>query len=97
MGDYVAMAGATLTPSGWVAGVEGFKNLHPGHKWSWGLGDLVTALLGAGLTLTVLHEYPYANGARLFEGMRERPGQRMYPPEGTPALPLMFGVVAQQS
>jgi len=96
VGDYVAMAGEALTPSGWVAGVSDFTNPHPGHEWNWGLGDLVTALLAAGLALIALHEYPYANGARLFEGMREGPGKRTYPPEGTPALPLMFGVVARR-
>lgn len=95
VGDYVAMAGAALTPSGWVAGVEDFTNPHPGHEWNWGLGDLVTALLAAGLTLTALHEYSYANGARLFDAMREGPGKRMYPPEGTPSLPLMFAVAAR--
>ncbi len=95
VGDYVAMAGEGLTPSGWVAGVGDFTNPHPGHEWAWGIGDLVTALIAAGLTLDVLREYPYANGARLFEGMREEPGKRMYPPEGTPSLPLMLGVVAR--
>jgi SAM-dependent methyltransferase len=96
VGDYVALAGAALTPSGWVAGVGDFTNPHPGHEWHWGLGEIVTALLDAGLALTTLREYPYANGARLFAGMREGPGKRMYPPEGTPSLPLMFGVVAQR-
>lgn len=96
VGDYVAMAGEALTPSGWVAGVGDFTNPHPGHEWFWGLGELVTALIAAGLTLHALHEYPYANGARLFEGMCAGPGKRMYPPEGTPALPLMFGVAAQR-
>ncbi len=96
VGDYVAMAGEGLTPSGWVAGVGDFTNPHPGHEWFWGIGDLVSALISAGLVLTALREYPYANGARLFEGMREGPGKRMYPPEGTPALPLMLGVVAQR-
>lgn len=96
VGDYVAMAGEALTPSGWVAGVSDFRNPYPGHEWHWGLAETVTALLDAGLTLTTLREYPYANGARLFEGMREEPGLRMYPPEDTPSLPLMFGLIAQR-
>jgi SAM-dependent methyltransferase len=68
VGDYVALAGEALAPSGWLVGVEDFTNPHPGHEWSWGLGDLVSALLAAGLTLTALHEYPYANGARSSRG-----------------------------
>jgi SAM-dependent methyltransferase len=95
VGDYVALSGEALTPSGWVAGVTDFTNPYSGHEWSWGLGEVAMALIGAGLALTALHEYPYTNGERPFEGMREGPGGRMYPPEGTPSLPLMFGVVAR--
>ena len=96
VGDYVAMSGGGLTPSGWLAGVTDFQNPHPGHEWHWGLGDVITALLDAGLTLETLREYPFANGCQLFEGMREGEGNRMYPPEGTPSLPLMFGLVARR-
>jgi SAM-dependent methyltransferase len=96
VGDYVQMSGAALTPSGWVDGVGDFRNPHPGHEWQWTLADIVGALLGAGLTLTALEEYPYSNGGKLFDRMREGPGQRMYPPEEMPALPLMFGLAARK-
>ena len=31
---------------------------------------------------------------RLFENMRAPEGRRMFPPEGAPSIPLMFGVAA---
>lgn len=97
IGDYVAQAGAALAPSGYLEGVQGFKNPHRGHEWQWGIGEVVTALLEAGLTLTALQEYPYSNGDKQFEGMRETPGRRMIPPEGVPNLPLMYGVAARKA
>jgi hypothetical protein len=48
------------------------------------------------LRIVALKEYPYANGERQFSGMRELPGRRMAPPEGVPALPLMYGVRAEK-
>lgn len=96
VGDYVAMSGEGLTPSGWVAGVADFRNPHPGHEWQWGIGDVVTALIEAGLTLETLREYHYSNGAQLFERMRQGEGGRIYPPAGEPQLPLMFGLSARR-
>ncbi|MBD2020430.1 SAM-dependent methyltransferase, partial [Leptolyngbya sp. FACHB-36] len=37
--------------------------------------------------------YPYSNGCKLFEQMREGPGRRLFPPQGVPNLPLMYGIV----
>jgi SAM-dependent methyltransferase len=96
VGDYVAMSGEALAPSGYMPGVQGFVNPHRSHECEWGIAEVVTALLKAGLVLTALEEYPYSNGAKLFEGMREIPGHRMLPPEGVPSLPLMYGLVAQK-
>jgi SAM-dependent methyltransferase len=94
VGDYVAMAGEALAPSGYLEGVKDFKNPHRSHEFQWGIGEIVTALLDAGLTLAALREFPYSNAAVLFERMRETPGKRMIPPEDIPALPLMFGIAA---
>jgi len=94
IGDYVALSDGALSPSGYLAGVRDFVNPHRGHEFRWGLGEVVSALLDAGLSITALREYPYANGAKLFERMRERPGKRMIPPEDVPSLPLMFGLTA---
>jgi SAM-dependent methyltransferase len=96
VGDYVALSGPALTPSGWRDGVADFHNSHPGHEWTWTLSQVVTALIDAGLTLAVLREYPYMNGCKLLSRMREEPGGRMLPPEDVPALPLMFGLVARK-
>jgi SAM-dependent methyltransferase len=96
IGDYVALSGEALAPSGYLEGVKEFRNPHRGHEFWWGLGETVTALLEAGLLLTALKEYPYANGCKLFESMRETPGRRMAPPENVPDLPLMFGIAARK-
>ncbi|MEG1609876.1 MAG: hypothetical protein RR317_01680, partial [Bilophila sp.] len=61
-----------------------------------GLGDVLTALARAGLTLECLHEYPYSNGWRGFTDMQELPGRRYTVPEGMPSLPLMFGLSARK-
>lgn len=94
VGDYVGMSGEALAPSGYVEGVKDWVNPHPGHEFQWGIGDVATALLDAGLVITGLQEYPYSNGAKLFDRMRELPGKRMVPPEDLPALPLMYSLVA---
>ncbi len=97
VGDYVALAGEALTPSGYVEGVKDFVNPHRSHEHLWGIGEVVTALTDAGLRLTTLREYPYSNGAKLFDGMRESEGKRMLPPAHLPSLPLMFGLVAEKA
>jgi SAM-dependent methyltransferase len=94
--DYVAEAQGGLTPSGYAAGVQDFKNSEPCYLFQWGLGEVVMALIQAGLTLTALHEYPYTNGERPFANMRAVEGRRMIPPEHVPLIPLMYGLVAQK-
>lgn len=95
IGDYVALSDAALAPSGYLDGVQDFVNPHRGHEVLWGIGEVTTALLDAGLVITALREYPYANGAKLFNRMRELPGKRMVPPEDVPNLPLMYGLAAR--
>ncbi|MBI3964220.1 MAG: class I SAM-dependent methyltransferase [Chloroflexi bacterium] len=96
VGDYVGLSGAGLAPSGFVEGERELKNPHPAHEFFWGLGEIVSALQDAGLTLTTFREYPYSNGCRLFEDMREEAGRRLYPPERMPSLPLMYAIVARK-
>ena len=96
IGDYVAMSGSALAPSGYVEGTRDFVNPHPGHEFNWTVSEVVSAVAEAGLRLTALREYPYMNGARLLNNMRETPGYRMYPPEGMPSLPLMYGFAAEK-
>ena len=94
--DYVALSGEALAPSGNEAGVRDFRNPHPSYEFQWSLGEVIDALLRAGLSLRRLREYPYANGWRGFDGMREGEGRRMYPPASMPSLPLMYGLVAER-
>jgi len=97
VGDYVAESGGGLTPARFEEGVRGFQNPHRSHLFRWGLGEVVTALSGAGLRIVTLEEYPFCNGERLFARMRELPGRRMLPPEDMPAVPLMYGISAEKS
>ncbi|HEX2203396.1 MAG TPA: class I SAM-dependent methyltransferase [Longimicrobium sp.] len=97
VGDYVAFSGDGLTPGEFQEGVRDFRNPHRSHEFAWGVGEVVQAILGAGLALETLREYPYSNGWRPWEGMRAEPGtRRFFPPEGIPDLPLMYAVVARQ-
>jgi SAM-dependent methyltransferase len=96
VGDYVAESGGGLTPAGFVEGTRDFENPHRCHLFRWGLGEVVTALAGAGLRIATLVEYPYSNGERHFARMRELPGRRMVPPGDVPAVPLMYGICAEK-
>ena len=97
VGDYVAASGRGLTPAGFLEGVRDFENPEGCYLFRWGLGEVVTALAEAGLRITTLEEYPYANGERKFAGMRELPYRRMIPPAGIPTIPLMYGIRAEKS
>ena len=97
VGDYVSESGGGLTPAGFVEGERDFENPEKSNLFRWGLGEVVTALSGAGLRLVVLEEYAYSNGERKFEGMRELAGSRMVPPEGVPSVPLMYGIRAEKA
>lgn len=94
--DYVERSGEGLTPSGYLEGVQNFVNPYRSHDFQWTITEVLSALLGAGLTLTTFKEYPYANGCQQFKNMVELPGRRMVPPEGTPNLPLMYGLNASK-
>jgi SAM-dependent methyltransferase len=96
VGDYVAASDGGLTPAGFVEGVRDFENPEGCYLFRWGLGEVVTALAEAGLRITALEEYPYANGERKFAGMRELPGRRMVPPEHIPTVPLMYSIRAEK-
>jgi SAM-dependent methyltransferase len=94
IGDYVALSDDALTPSGYLEGVKDFVNPHPSYEFQWTIAQILTAVLDAGLSLAAYREYPYTNGWKGFEGMREEPGRRMFPPADVASLPLMFGLVA---
>jgi SAM-dependent methyltransferase len=94
IGDYVAMSGESLAPSGYLPGEEPFVNPHPSHEFQWPISEIITALIEAGLRLTTFKEYPYFNGAKLFNNMRQMADGRVYPPEGFPNLPMTYAVAA---
>jgi SAM-dependent methyltransferase len=96
IGDYVAISKQGLALSEYETGIENFRNPYRSHEFQWSIGEIVTALLQAGLILEVLQEYPYSNGCKLFEQMRETPTKQWFPPEDVPNLPLMYGIVARK-
>jgi hypothetical protein len=97
IGDYVADSGPALAPMGYEAGVQDFCNPHRSHEFNFGIGEILTALLGSGLKLARFVEYPYSNGCKQFNRMRELEGFRMAPPADLPSLPLMYGLVATKA
>ncbi len=94
--DYVAESGPIITPSGWEDGVKDFENPHRVHEFAWGLAEIITALLEAGLVIEHFREYDYTSGFRPFEGMREIEGRRWTLPEDVPSLPLMYSITARK-
>jgi SAM-dependent methyltransferase len=97
VGDYVAEAGGSSTNTGQtVANDTPWQNPHPSHEFSWGVGEVVSALINAGLRITALHEYPYCNGFKPYPSMLELPGRRMKFSEDMPLMPLMFAVCANK-
>jgi SAM-dependent methyltransferase len=96
VGDYVGASGAALAPSGYQEGEAKFENPEPVHEFGWGLGDVIGAVLEAGLALEAFREFPYTNGCKMFPAMRELPGRRMVMPEGFPTIPLMYSLAARK-
>lgn len=93
--DYVGLSGASLAPMGFVPTAP-FANPEPCHEFTWGLGDLITALAAAGLRVQRLLEYPYTVGFAPFQKMKAIDEVRYTVPDGMPRLPLMFGLVAEK-
>jgi SAM-dependent methyltransferase len=94
--DYVGDVGAVLAPSGFVARDEPFVNPHPTEEFAWGVGDLLRAIVKAGLRVEDVREWPYSNGWRPIASMQPLPGNRFTVAEGMPELPLMLGIVASR-
>jgi SAM-dependent methyltransferase len=96
VGDYVGASAGGLSPAGHVEGSVEFKNPEACYLSGWGLGEIVTAVAAAGLRIAELREYPYLNGERKFERMRNAEGRRLLPPDDIPELPLLFGLAADK-
>ena len=96
VGDYVAQTGGPSPYGELLAGVENFKNPHPVHEFQWSIGEIVSAILDAGLTLTTLREFSYANGHAMFKGMRHIGSDRWALPPDAPSIPLMYAITARK-
>jgi SAM-dependent methyltransferase len=85
----------------WDANIDyadGETNTPPLHNWRHSLGDVVNALVGAGLRIEYLHEFPFCAWkvvafAELIEPSGEGRGYYSLPPR-FPPLPLMFSIKA---
>jgi SAM-dependent methyltransferase len=63
-------------------------------EWQHTLGDVVSALLDAGLVLELLHEHDFTLFAR-WPWLEKRGRDEYHLPEGTPSLPLMVSLLAR--
>jgi SAM-dependent methyltransferase len=93
--DYVAAAEGMLSPSGHQDGIRDFSNPHACFSFNHGLGQIVSAVVEAGLRVESLREYPHSNGFR-FGPMRALDERRATVPAGYPELPLMFALAARR-
>jgi SAM-dependent methyltransferase len=67
------------------------------HSWDHGLGEIVTALIDAGLRIDKLIEYPFLEWKVDFLVEEEPGNDRWVLPPGTPGqLPLMFSLLASK-
>lgn len=92
--DYVAASGRGLARDEYHAGVVDFKNPHECYEYIWGIGEIISAVLAAGLRLTRFEEYLHCNGCKFMTNMRDVGDDRWIQPEGMPTMPMMYGFVA---
>jgi SAM-dependent methyltransferase len=65
------------------------------YEWQHTMGDIVTAIVDAGLTIEFLHEFPQTYYARWPFLVRTDVGREF--PSGQPRLPLVFSLRARRS
>ena len=94
--DYVGASSGGLVPSGKVEAALPFKNPNPCHEFLRGTGDILGAVLGAGLVLRSFREYFHSNGWKPYEEMSPLPGRRWTVADGKPRIPLMYSIVAEK-
>jgi SAM-dependent methyltransferase len=66
------------------------------HSWDHGLGEIVTALIDAGLRIETLIEHPFLSWSTDFL-VEDEPGRYVLPPDAGGELPLMFSLRARKS
>ena len=68
---------------------------HAGYAWSHGMGEIVTALISAGLRIEYLHEFPYSV-YNVAECLEEREPGRFTVRGQTGSIPLLFSIRARR-
>jgi len=89
--DYIGFEEALRTGQ---TPVQAWVNGRPAYEFAWGIGDILSAVLEAGLQIEQFTEYagcPYA----LRSGMVLRE-ERWYPPSHVPPIPQLFSLVARR-
>ena len=94
--DYVGASAGGLIPSGPAADSSPFVNPNPCYEFQRGIGEILGAVLASGLVLGEFREYFHSNGWKPFQEMTPLPGRRWTVPEGSPKIPLMYGVIARK-
>lgn len=94
IGDYVAASDGALSPSEHIASAP-FENPEAAHEWEWSVAEVVDAVAAAGLRVERLVEWPYSNGCKFFPNMKALEGRRWALADGTPPVPLMYGLSAR--
>lgn len=93
VGDYVAQSRAGLGAT--EIGVTEVNRV-PAHSYQYGFARTLQALVGAGLALETVREYPHSNGCKLHEFLVPLGDRRWGWPEGTARTPLMFGLAVRR-
>ena len=97
VGDYVALTGAAAETDSLLTGIRDFRNPFPGVEFQWGIAEVATAFLDAGLQLSHLVEYKFCNGFKPMSDMVDLGGRRYAMPARLPQnFPLMFSLVAER-
>ena len=97
VGDYVALTGAAAETDSLLTGIRDFRNPFPGVEFQWGIAEVATALLDAGLQMSHLAEYTYCNGFKPMADMVDLGGRRYAMPAHLPQnFPLMFSLIAER-
>ena len=96
VGDYVAWTGAAAEVDALLPGIRDFRNPRPGVEFQWGVAEVASALIDAGLRLSHFAEYNYCNGFKPMADMVDLGGRRYAMPAHLPQnTPMMFSLVAE--
>jgi SAM-dependent methyltransferase len=66
------------------------------YEWTHGIGDVVSAIIDAGLTIELLHELDYTLFPRWPFLVHDEAARQYRMPEGRPSLPLIYSVRARK-